>query len=128
MRVEPAPVFEMLCQDTMVPRSINRCITHCRDLLARSQPESTAGLQLTFAGIDELRGQLAQTDWDLLVEREIENGARRAAAQSQLVEQMDGVLRRTLEIHNHIADGFLNHQIHMHSADQPMLTGFSYAI
>jgi uncharacterized alpha-E superfamily protein len=128
MRIEPGPVFEMLCQNLMVPRSINRCITHCRDLLVRSQPESAPGLHRTFAGIDILRSELAQTDWLQLTEDEIETSAPRPATQSELVEHIDSILSGTLGIHNHIADGFLNHQIHMHSADQPLLTGFSYAI
>lgn len=128
MRIETGPVFEMLCQDLMVPRSINRCITHCRELLVRSQPDSAPGLHRTFAGIDALRNELAQVNWLQLAEREIEEEAPRPPAQSELVKHIDSVLARSLEIHNHISDGFLNHQIHMHAADQPMLAGFSYAI
>lgn len=128
MRIEPGAVLQMFCQDLMVPRSINRCITHCRDLLARSQVESAAGLQRTFAGMDALRGELVQTDWDTLAEEEIEAGAPHAASDSELVTRIDGVLEQTMDIHNLVADGFLNHQIHMRPADQPMLTGFTYAI
>ncbi|MGH8047464.1 MAG: circularly permuted type 2 ATP-grasp protein [Chthoniobacterales bacterium] len=128
MRIETGPVLQILCQNLMVPRSIARCITHCRELLIRSQPESAAGLQRTFAGIDELRNELTQTDWDALAEREIENGSPISASESELVKRIDDVLSRTMEIHNLIADGFLNHQIHMRPANQPMLTGFTYAI
>ncbi len=129
MRIEPGPVLEMFCQNLMVPRSINRCLSHCRGLLERSQPESSAGLQRTFAGIDALRNELLQTDWGFLAEREIEEGAPRSGtAQGELVRRLDGVLARTLAIPDLVADGFLNHQIHMREAEQPMLSGLSYAI
>jgi uncharacterized alpha-E superfamily protein len=128
MRIEPGPVLQMLCRNLMVPRSINRCFTHCRDLLEKSQSESSAGLQRAFAGIDTLRNELLQADWHLLAELEIETGHPRAASQSELVTRLDGVLARTLAIHDLIADGFLNHQIHMREAEQPLLTGMSYAI
>ncbi len=128
MRIEPGPVLEMFCQNLMVPRSINRCLSHCRGLLERSQSESSAGLQRTFAGIDALRNDLLQPDWSRLAEVEIEKGAPRAAAKSELVHRLDDVLSRTLAIHDLVADGFLNHQIHMREAEQPMLRGLSYAI
>ena len=129
MRVEPGAVLEMLCRNLMVPRSINRCLTHCHELLARSQPESAAGLQRTFSGIDSLRSELLQTDWVALAEHEIEQGGPDVTpARSDLVRRFDDVLERTLSIHHLIADGFLNHQIHMRTAEQPMLSGFSYAI
>ncbi len=128
MRIEPGPVFEMLCQDLMVPRSINRCITNCRELLVHSQPESAPGLHRTFARIDTLRGELAQTDWLHLAEEEIESSPPHPAIRSTLVKHIDSVLERTLGIHHDISDGFLNHQIHMHPADQPMLQGFPHAV
>ncbi|MEO5774917.1 MAG: alpha-E domain-containing protein, partial [Sphingomicrobium sp.] len=128
MRIESGPVFEMFFQNPMVPRSVNRCLTHCRELLQRSQAESAPGLQRTVAGIEQLRDELLQTDWDKLADREIEHGQPRAAARGELIDRIDGLLERTLGIHHLIADGFLNHQVHMRAGDQPLLTGFSHAV
>jgi uncharacterized alpha-E superfamily protein len=124
MRIEAGPVLQMLWQNPMVPRSVNRCLSHCLDLLVRSQPESSHGFQRTVAGIEALRDELLQADWDELAEQEIEKGGRIALSQSQLVTRIDHMLDRTLDIHHLISDGFLNHQIHMREADQPLLTGF----
>ncbi|MDD5199372.1 MAG: circularly permuted type 2 ATP-grasp protein [Terrimicrobiaceae bacterium] len=128
MRIEPGPVFQMLWQNPMVPRSVNRCLTHCRDLLARSQSEAAPGLQRTLAGIEALRDEVLQTDWDQLAEREIESGAPGSANAAELAGRVNDLLDHTLAIHHLIADGFLNHQIHMRAADQPLLTGFSHAV
>lgn len=128
MRIESGPVFEMFFQNPMVPRSVNRCLTHCRELLQRSQAESAPGLQRTVAGIETLRDALLQVDWDKLAEREIEHGQPRAAARGELIDRIDGLLERTLGIHHLIADGFLNHQVHMRAANQPLLTGFAHAV
>jgi uncharacterized circularly permuted ATP-grasp superfamily protein/uncharacterized alpha-E superfamily protein len=124
MRIEAGPVLQMLWQNPMVPRSVNRCLSHCLDLLVRSQPESSHGFQRTVAGIEVLRDELLQTDWDRLAEEEVEKGGRIVLSQSQLVTRIDHMLTRTLDIHHLISDGFLNHQIHMREADQPLLTGF----
>jgi uncharacterized circularly permuted ATP-grasp superfamily protein/uncharacterized alpha-E superfamily protein len=123
MRIEPGAVLQMLCQNLMVPRSINRCITQCRELLELSQVESAPGLHRTFSGIDELRDVLTHTDWDKLAEHEIESGTPIPASRSELVKHIDDLLARTQSIHHLVADGFLNHQIHMRPADQPMLIG-----
>ncbi len=128
MRIEPGPVLQMLCQNLMVPRSINRCLAQCRNLLEKSRPESSSGLQRAFAGIDALRNELLQPDWGFLAELEIEAGYARPASRSDLVTRLEGVLDRTLAIHDLVADGFLNHQIHMREAEQPLLKGLSYAI
>ncbi len=128
MRIEPGPVFQMFWQNPTVPRSVNRCLDHCRELLARSQAETSPGLQRTLSGIEALREELLQTDWEQLADREIEHGQPRAAARGELIDHIDGVLDRTLGIHHLIADGFLNHQIHMRAADQPLLTGFAHAV
>lgn len=125
MRIESGPVLEMFGRNTMVPRSILRCLTQCRELLERSQPDSAAGLQRTFAGIEAIREELVQTDWDHLAEREIEEGP---AADGELLRRIEGLLDRVLGIHHLISDGFLNHQIHMRAADQPLLTGFSHEV
>ncbi|HEY8901242.1 MAG TPA: circularly permuted type 2 ATP-grasp protein [Chthoniobacterales bacterium] len=127
MRIEPGPVFEMFWQNPTVPRSVNRCLIACRDLLELSQVHSSPGLQRTFAGIEELRSEMLQIDWEHLADREIEHGQPRAAARGELIDRIDALLKRTLGIHELIADGFLNHQIHMH-ADQPLLTGFANAV
>lgn len=128
MRIEPGLVLQMFCQNPMVPRSINACLSHCRDLLGRSQPDSSPGLRRTVNGIEALREEVLQIDWDGLAAEEIESGPPRSVARSELVSRIDGVLDRTLAIHHLVSDGFLNHQIHMSPADQPMLAGFSHAV
>lgn len=125
MRIEAGPALEMLLRNPMVPRSVVRCLTQCRDLIERSQPESSAGLQRTFGGIEAIRDELLQTDWDGLAEREIEDGP---VPDGELQGRIDAMLDRTLGVHHLIADGFLNHQIHMGAAEQPLLSGFDHAV
>lgn len=125
MRIESGPVLEMLWRNPTVPRAVVRCLTQCRDLLERSPADSSPGLQRTFAGIETLRDEILQIDWDGLAEREIEEGP---VADGELLARLDALLERTLGIHHLIADGFLNHQIHIRAADQPLLAGFDHAI
>ncbi|MGC1481464.1 MAG: circularly permuted type 2 ATP-grasp protein [Chthoniobacterales bacterium] len=126
MRVEAGAVLRMLYQNPVAPRSVKRCLSECRRLLGESQPESGAPMQRTVAAIELFDHEMAQTDWERLVETEIERPEdARPLAESELVRLVDSALAQSLAIHDLVSDGFLNHQIHMSTPEQPMLAGFS---
>jgi len=132
MRIEPGAVLQLLWQNPVAPRSVSRCLAQCASLLAESQPDVAPTMGRMLAEIDALRSEIAQTDWELLAEVEIENPpARRVAdpaAESDLLGRIDALMGRTMAIHHLISDGFLNHQIHMTGSEQPLLTGFGDAV
>jgi hypothetical protein len=79
----------------------------------------------TLAGIEQLIHEIRLTDWDkLLNEAEPASSAKSSA----LLDHGFALLNATLEIHHLIADGFLNHQIHMGPDIQPTLFGFKNAL
>ncbi len=131
MRIEPGAVLQMLWLNPVVPRSVSRCLAQCASLLAESQADGSPAMGRTVAGIEALHAEIAQTDWDLLAEAEIVEPRLKgpeAVAESVLLHRIEALLDRTLGIHHLISDGFLNHQIHMRGAGQPLLKGFSDAV
>ena len=79
----------------------------------------------TLAGIEQLIHEIRLTDWDELFERS-RTGPRRNPALCWTTAPR--CLNATLEIHHLIADGFLNHQIHMGPHAQPTLFGYKHAL
>ncbi len=122
MRVETGAMLRMFFQNEVAPRSVARCLAECRRMLEESQGESQAALERTAAAIADLHSEVVQTDWEALVAREIESPKEPVpVAESVLVRRVDSALERTLSIHELVADGFLNHQIHMGDPVQPVL-------
>ncbi len=121
MRVETGAMLRMFLQNEVAPRSVARCLAECRQLLEGSQAESQAALERTAVAISALHAEVMHTDWEGLVAREIEWATEPVpVAESELVRAVDAALERTLSIHGLVADGFLNHQIHMSAPMQPV--------
>lgn len=117
MRIEAAPMLDLLWKNPTVPRSVTRCLQSCVSRLRIARDENSTTTQRTIAGIEQLVHEIRLTDWDALTEtspRLSETGARLLAA--------------TLNVHHLIADGFLNHQIHMSPEIQPLLFGLKHAV
>jgi uncharacterized circularly permuted ATP-grasp superfamily protein/uncharacterized alpha-E superfamily protein len=121
MRIEAAPVLDLLWKNPSVPRSVTRCLQSCARHLRLARDESAPTTQRTVAGIEQLVHEIRLTDWDQLVEQ--------AAEQPEaLTETGNKLLQSTLNVHHLIADGFLNHQIHMRPESQPLLFGLKHVV
>ncbi len=129
MRVEAGAMLRMFYQNPVAPRSVGRCLSETRRLLGESQSESVAAMSRTVSAIESLQYEMTHTNWEALVLTEIERPEDPIpVAESALVRSVDSVLAQTLAIHDLVADGFLNHQIHMSEPAEPLLTGFSHAV
>lgn len=126
MRAEPAAVLELLWQHPEVPRSVHHCLRKCGTLLRDSiDPAMTAS---TPAAIDELIQAISRVNWAAFVrvpqdEDRLQPAPVAPLHVEDLAPLLDRLLARTLDIHTHLADGFLNHQAHIVKVSQPMLAG-----
>jgi uncharacterized circularly permuted ATP-grasp superfamily protein/uncharacterized alpha-E superfamily protein len=126
MRAEPAAVLELLWQHPEVPRSVYHCLRRCGRLLGESiDPAMTATAP---AAIDELIHSISRVDWAPFVrlpqdEDRLQPTPLAPLHAEDLIPLLDRLLARTLEIHTHLADGFLNHQAHILKVSQPLLAG-----
>lgn len=123
MRIDSGAVLELFWKNPRVPRSVSRCLAQCDSMLSDSSSEMSPGLQRTLGAIQNLRDRLKQIDWEELAEREIEEDG--SVDHAMLIAHSEEMLDHTLFIHELISDSFLNHQIHMRSEAQPLLTGFT---
>ena len=126
MRAEPIPVLELLWQHPEVPRSVFYCLTECARLLRESiDPEAHSSAP---QAINDLVSVLRRVDWSAFVlsvqdedrialPAEDAHGVRR----HDLSPLLSRLLGQTLDIHTHIADGFLNHQARIAQVSQPVL-------
>ena len=80
----------------------------------------------TLAGIEQLLHEIRLTDWEKLLKRS--GVVVLVEIQPTLLDHGFSLLDATLDIHNLIADGFLNHQIHMGPDTQPTLFGLKHAL
>jgi uncharacterized alpha-E superfamily protein len=125
LRIEAGPMFDLLWKNPVAPRSVVRCLEVCRERLRGTREQATGATLRTLAGIEQLIHQIRLTDWDKLLS---EAESVSAAKSSALLDHGFALLNATLDIHHLIADGFLNHQIHMGPNTQPTLFGFKHAL
>lgn len=126
MRTEPAAVLELLWQHAEVPRSVLHCLRRCGKLLRESvDPDMSSSAP---EAIDELVREIMRVDWQLFVQPpadedhvESPQPAKPQARPHDVEPVLKRLLNQTLEIHTHIADGFLNHQARIAQVSQPML-------
>ncbi len=116
MRIEPAPVLDLLWKHPSAPRSIARCLTVCASRLRSDRTPSSPATDRTAGAIETLIHAIRQVDWEELIVDE----STRDTAVSETGRRL---LDSTLGVHDLIADGFLNHQIHMGADAQPLLFG-----
>ncbi len=113
MRIEPGQMLELLWQNPDAPRSVTRCLQKCAARLQEAREISSPATRRTIGGLEHLLDNLRQTRWQSLLDAGGNVAEKRAA----------DFLAQTLDLHNVISDGFLNHQIHIHSEIQPNLFG-----
>ncbi len=124
LRIEPEPMLDLLWKNPVAPRSVTRCLEECRERLRGTREQATAATMRTLASIEQLIHEIRLTDWEKLLSEE----AGSSSKASPLLDHGSALLKATLEIHHLIADGFLNHQIHMGPHIQPTLFGFKNAL
>ncbi len=115
MRIEPAPLLDLLWKNPLAPRSVSRCLRGCSTRIAESDDLRSPATGRSVAALESLITSIHATDWDTLL-RETGNSPRK----SPLQLQSDDLLNRVLGIHDLISDGFLNHQIHMRHETPPL--------
>jgi uncharacterized alpha-E superfamily protein len=126
MRAEPAAVLELLWQHPEVPRSVHHCLRKCGKLLRDSvDPAMTSNAP---AAIDDLTHAIGRVDWAPFVrppqdEDRVHPAPLAPPHVEELAPLLDRLLAQTLDIHTHIADGFLNHQAHIVKVSQPLPAG-----
>ncbi|CAN5495243.1 hypothetical protein BH09VER1_BH09VER1_42740 [soil metagenome] len=123
MRIEAEPMMELLWGNPTAPRSVTRCLEGCATRLAHAQQRNSLTAVRTQAGIEDLIHEIRLTEWEDLLQRP--DAQQKTGA---LQERGSKLLKATLDIHHLIADGFLNHQIHMRPETQPSLFGLKNAI
>jgi hypothetical protein len=123
MRIEAVPMLELLWGNPSAPRSVTRCLKGCITRLGLAQQRNSLTAVRTQAGIEDVIHEIRLTEWEELLARP--DAHRKTGA---LQERGNTLLKATLDIHHLIADGFLNHQIHMRPETQPSLFGLKNAI
>ncbi len=125
LRIEPGPMLDLLWKNPVAPRSVAKCLEVCRDRLRAAREQASPATLRTLAGIEQLLHEIRLTDWEKLA-KDSESGG--SAKSSTLLDHGSYLLNGTLDIHHLIADGFLNHQIHMGPDIQPTLFGLKNAL
>jgi uncharacterized circularly permuted ATP-grasp superfamily protein/uncharacterized alpha-E superfamily protein len=113
MRAEPVPVLEMLYRNIEMPRSVRRGLGECLRLLG-PQNDDSPGMVRTREVLEGVLRCLDGLEWTDYLARDAEGGLsvlldpRRAG---ELPGVLEGIMERTLEIHEILTDGFINHQL-----------------
>lgn len=121
MRIEPGPMLDLLWKNPAAPRSVTRCLRACTDLLRQARDENSPAISRTLAGVERLAEDIRQTDWETLLATAETNSDANGSKSNAVTNRGAHLLNETLNIHHLIADGFLNHQIHMRLESQPLL-------
>lgn len=115
MRIEPAPLLDLLWKNPVAPRSISRCLRGCATRIAESEDLRSPATGRSVAAIESLISSIHSTDWDQLL-----RSSGDTPRKSPLQIQSEELMVRVLGIHDLISDGFLNHQIHMRHETPPL--------
>jgi uncharacterized circularly permuted ATP-grasp superfamily protein/uncharacterized alpha-E superfamily protein len=118
LRIEAAPMLDLLWKNPVAPRSVTRCLEASRERLLGARERPSRATMRTLAAIEQLLHEIRMTDWERLVSDAESDSMTKSSA---LLEHGLFLLNATLDIHDLIADAFLNHQIHMGPDTQPML-------
>jgi uncharacterized circularly permuted ATP-grasp superfamily protein/uncharacterized alpha-E superfamily protein len=123
IRAEPLPVLELLWQSAEAPRSVLLCLTTCARILRETYPQDDDRLAVAkpSAAVDALVQRLHQIDWRHFFRpvpkvatdsaADLEEAPPVAPNTESLLQLLKYLARGTMEVHNAIADSFLNHQI-----------------
>src|SRR5690606_4645777 len=120
MRIEPAPMLDLLWKNPIAPRSVVRSLETCAVRLTSARDDNSPAARRTLDAIDRLVHHIRQTDWEKMVSS---SATGLAGESDEMRDRGQRFLEATLAIHHLISDGFLNHQIHMDAEHQPLLFG-----
>lgn len=119
MRTSPGHVLELLWRNSEVPRSVVRCMKKCANLLRESMGQNSHYPTQVVISVEELMFRIEQINWqqffvsmpeDEIGVTLISGLATPAIPSKKLSGTLNDLLRQTANIHNVIADSFLNHQ------------------
>ncbi len=126
MRTAPAQVLEILWRNPEMPRSVVRCLKKCAYLLRDSMGPNSHYPAQVLNSVEELIFRLNQINWQEFFvatpEDEAGNTTDSSLAPKKLSSLLHDLLRRTSDIHNHIADSFLNHQAIISQREQMLFS------
>ena len=125
LRIEPEPMLDLFWKNPVAPRSVARCLEVVPRPAARRPRTSLPG---DHANAGRHRAAYSRDPPDRLGQVGNEAESASSAKSSALLDHGFALLNATLEIHHLIADGFLNHQIHMGPDIQPTLFGLKNAL
>lgn len=120
MRIEPAPMLDLLWKNPIAPRSVVRSLETCAVRLTSARDDNSPAARRTLDAIDRLVHHIRQTDWEKMISASPTGPAEES---DKIRDRGTKFLEATLAIHHLISDGFLNHQIHMDAEHQPLLFG-----
>jgi uncharacterized circularly permuted ATP-grasp superfamily protein/uncharacterized alpha-E superfamily protein len=127
MRTAPAQVLEILWRNPEVPRSVTRCLKKCAYLLRESMGPNSHYPAHVVTSVEELIFRINQVNWQEFFIPTHEDDVMVASPLPQvppkkLSELLNTLLRQTANIHNVIADSFLNHQAIISQREQLLFT------
>ncbi len=140
IRAEPLPVLELLYQNAEAPRSVLRCLAKCGRILRESYPdEDGRGMSARpSATVDALVQRLRNLDWPQFFRPVAMLSPDASAAEGEappdapntesLLQLLKYLARGTMEVHNAIADCFLNHQVRLAPPRPTSHDAFDYGI
>jgi uncharacterized circularly permuted ATP-grasp superfamily protein/uncharacterized alpha-E superfamily protein len=120
LRIEAAPMLDLLWKNPVAPRSVTRCLEACRERLRGAREQASPATMRTLAAIEQLLHEIRMTNWEKLASEAESDSTTKTGT---LLEHGLSLLNATLDIHDLIADAFLNHQIQMGPDTQPTLFG-----
>ena len=137
MRAEPLPVLRLLFQNAEAPRSVLHSLTNCADLLRSTDPgELPVAMPRPLVAFEAFGDKLRRIDWasyfdhpEPATEETDEDAPAPANSRPHgqaLSALLGDLLRGTLDLHNVVADVFLNHQAHISTPTQPYLKGLAH--
>lgn len=120
MRIEPAPLLDLLWRNPLAPRSVLRCLRICAERISQGEDTTSPATARAVAAIGNLTGAIQATDWEALLHA--------SGRPSPLQSHCTSLLERVLGIHDLISDSFLNHQIHMRHETPTLFRGPKNAV
>lgn len=140
IRAEPLPVLELLWQNAEAPRSVLRCLAKCTRILRETYPEDD-GQSMSArpsATVDALVQRLRNLDWRHFFRPVVPLAPDAVGAEGEappdapntesLLQLLKYLARGTMEVHNAIADCFLNHQVRLAPPRPTSHDAFDYGI
>jgi uncharacterized alpha-E superfamily protein len=66
LRIEAAPMLDLLWKNPAAPRSVTRCLEACRERLRGAREQASPATMRTLAAIEQLLHEIRMTNWEKL--------------------------------------------------------------